>query len=479
MKYIYFLALLFFAQISYSINVELSSYSFYGLQPYTEMYFRVEGKSIKWETISGKKTASANIIIIISNVKGEITAYDKFTLTTVATDSISDFLEVKRFKLLPGEYTVKLEAEDSHQLTGKLEMEQKLIVAKEKAAFTLSDLIPLAKIKKDSTSSGLIRNGYYMEPLSYHYAGVDQYQLDFYLEAYHSGLVVGDYFVQCSINEGTTKNINPVTVLTKYQKLAGVEVEPILLSFPVKSLRSGDYHFIVNIIDKSKKVIATRRTDFTKSNPEADIAYLETYNTDHNNSFVQKLKAEDMDYILKANLPITGQHQISTLGELLKSNKIKSQRQFIYQLWKSKAPSNPEESFKAYMEVAKAVDKKFYTNVGYGFQSDRGHIFLKYGKPSNVLTVETEVDAPPYEIWYYNNMAQTNQTNVRFLFYNASLAHNDFKLLHSTCLGERVNPSWEVELYKSVPNERVGNTVDATQVGENWNRNARRYFNEY
>jgi hypothetical protein len=42
-----------------------------------------------------------------------------------------------------------------------------------------------------------------------------------------------------------------------------------------------------------------------------------------------------------------------------------------------------------------------------------------------------------------------------------------------------VNPAWETELYKSVPNERLGNTVDAKQVGENWNRNARRYFNEY
>jgi hypothetical protein len=85
----------------------------------------------------------------------------------------------------------------------------------------------------------------------------------------------------------------------------------------------------------------------------------------------------------------------------------------------------------------------------------------------------------PPEIWYYHSIPLTRQTNVRFLFYNPSLVHNDFRLLHSTCLGERMNPAWETELYKSVPNERIGNTIDATQVQENFNRNARRYFNEY
>jgi len=100
-------------------------------------------------------------------------------------------------------------------------------------------------------------------------------------------------------------------------------------------------------------------------------------------------------------------------------------------------------------------------------------------KPTNVVSIDTEPDAVPYEIWYYNNMPQTQQTNVRFLFYNPSLSHNDFKLLHSTCIGERVNSAWETVLYKSVPLERLGNSTDATQVKDNWNRNARRYFNEY
>lgn len=73
------------------------------------------------------------------------------------------------------------------------------------------------------------------------------------------------------------------------------------------------------------------------------LPYLENYNDQVEHSFVQDIKAEDMDYILKAQLPITDRHQVSILGELLKSNKIRSQRQFIYQLWKAKSPIEPEK----------------------------------------------------------------------------------------------------------------------------------------
>jgi GWxTD domain-containing protein len=279
--------------------------------------------------------------------------------------------------------------------------------------------------------------------------------------------------------EGFISNINTKPLFSKYKKIGKNYTEPTLLYFPVNSLRSGDYHILVNIINKEKKSMASRKINFVKSNPIADIAFMENFNEFLENSFVQQIKADELDYVLKAHLPITDQHQVATLTELIKSDKTKSQRQFLFQYWKSKAGTNPGEAYKSYMEVAKAVDKMFYSNVGFGFQSDRGYIFLKYGKPTNVVTIDTETDAVPYEIWYYNYIAQSRQTNVRFLFYNPSLVHNDFKLLHSTCIGEKVNPAWEVELYKSVPAERLGNAIDATKVGENWNRNARRYFNDF
>ena len=130
------------------------------------------------------------------------------------------------------------------------------------------------------------------------------------------------------------------------------------------------------------------------------------------------------------------------------------------------------------MEVAKAVDKFYPSGFGYGFESDRGRVFIKYGRPNDVIKVDNEPSAPPYEIWFYNDFPQTNQADVKFLFYAPELGTN-FRLLHSTVRGETNNPQWQLELYKAVPNEiRCSNYIDATGVSENLNRRAAEYFNE-
>ena len=74
----------------------------------------------------------------------------------------------------------------------------------------------------------------------------------------------------------------------------------------------------------------------------------------------------------------------------------------------------------------------------------------------------------------------TSQSNVKFIFYNPSLAAGDYILLHSTARGEVFNPRWEVELYRNAPGELQGNNyIDGTQMMDNFSRNARRVFRDY
>jgi hypothetical protein len=90
--------------------------------------------------------------------------------------------------------------------------------------------------------------------------------------------------------------------------------------------------------------------------------------------------------------------------------------------------------------------------LGYGFETDRGNIFMKYGAPNDVVSVEDEPSAPPYEIWIYYSFPVTAQFDVKFLFYSPELA-NSYNLLHSTCENEINNPAWEQILYKSALSE--------------------------
>ncbi len=466
---------LIFSLQAYALQMDIRTYQFYGAQPYTEVYLRVDGHSVEWKD----KQASVEILMYIMDKDSNIVTFDKLELSLTTQDSISDLLQLKRYALAPGNYTIRVEGKDNFKKGNHLEMEQRLRISGQQEINSISDIVPLAAVRPDSSESPLVKNGLFMEPLAYHYADTLYNQIHVYVESYHQTKPEQDIYLQCAIIDGDRTTSNHKTLVTRVKKLQGLEAEPVLFSIPVHVIQSGAYYLHVSIIDKQKNMLAEQSSDLYISNPKADIALLEQYNETPENAFVTRIKPDDMDFVLKAHVPITDQNQMSTLQSLIRSNKIRSQRQFIFQLWKGRSPVNPEKAFNMYMEVARAVDKMFYSNVGYGFQTDRGYIFLKYGKPTNVLTIDDELDAPPYEIWFYNNLPVTSQTNVRFLFYNPSLAHNDMRLLHSTCIGERANAAWEVELYKSVPMEREGNTVDATTIGPNWNRNARKYFNEF
>lgn len=457
------------------MSIEVNAYNYYGLSPYTEIYLRAETGNLKIDSDDQGDFVALHILLFVSGEQGEIAAYDKFILKqSVSSGDMKDMLDVKRFVLPQGNYEIKLEVKDFNDPVSTIEVIKKWKVLSPDTPF--SDIVPLGAYHKAESDNPLVKNGIYMEPLPYHYVDTSFSKLDFYLEIYHTS-ETPDKLLMYEIKSSGMYNSG----IAKYKKLKNTPVEVLILSLPLDDVVSGRYSLAASLIDKSKIKLDSVETDLMVSNVRADLKSLERDSLGLENSFVKSLADEDMDYILKAHLPITDQHLTNSLRELIKSGKPGSQKQFIYSLWKTKIPENPEEGFKKYMEVARAVDKKFYIAAGYGFQSDRGHIFLKYGKPYNIISIDTETDAYPYEIWYYDYLPYTGQTNVRFIFFNPSLSNSDFILLHSTCYGERMDPTWEQQIYKSLLNAdmKAINVDNPNQVPQGFNRMARRYFNEY
>ena len=253
----------------------------------------------------------------------------------------------------------------------------------------------------------------------------------------------------------------------------------MLLKLPIDKLPSGNYHVLVEVFDKLKNTVDVKKIDFIRSNPEFDKEYWMSYNEDEDYSFVTDFSDEELDYALRAISAIVYEPKKSLMNFIIREAPPRARKKFLIDFWNEFSPSAPEVSYYKFMEVAKAIDIEFNSNVGYGFETDRGYMFLRYGKPSNVLSIDTEPDSYPYEIWYYNYLKETNQTNVRFIFYNKSLVHNDFSLLHSTCIGERQFPAWEAELYRKGLEVPGNNPIDDLNVQDNWQRNARRYFNDF
>ena len=101
---------------------------------------------------------------------------------------------------------------------------------------------------------------------------------------------------------------------------------------------------------------------------------------------------------------------------------------------------------------------------------------MKYGRPDDIVTEENELNAPPYEIWIYYELARTRERNVKFLFYNPTLATGGYQLLHSTSRYELQNANWEQELYRDAV-QPISSGVDANSMS--FTKRAREYFSDF
>jgi hypothetical protein len=86
-----------------------------------------------------------------------------------------------------------------------------------------------------------------------------------------------------------------------------------------------------------------------------------------------------------------------------------------------------------------------------GYQTERGRVYIQYGKPDMVENEQsdryrkamTNLNTIPYEIWYYYSMEEpVKQTDVMFVFVQQNRGNFNYRLLHSSGIGEVRNTEW-------------------------------------
>jgi GWxTD domain-containing protein len=306
--------------------------------------------------------------------------------------------------------------------------------------------------------------------------------LHFYQEIYapHKHEEGRKYMVKCGIYPGGQVSDTIMPLYLKQRRLPDKGLEAFFISFNLSELKSGMYHYKAEIFNDKKIKEAESHIVFANINQAIDLLSVDDYQRYMEKSFVNDMDSARVRYSLMALVPVIPENLSESLNTIINTGRADAQRFFLHQYWHEIAPGAPKESYLAYMKVAEMVDTEFYDTVGRGFQTDRGYIFLKYGQPSKIISIDDEPNTPPYQIWYYDAMEKTGQANVRFIFYSPSLVPNNFELLHSTCYGERRDPGWELKLYKNSPQDiQGGQGIDATEMGDAWMRRARKLFNDF
>lgn len=446
---------------------------------YLELYLGVPAKDVHFKkNDKGLFQGEVETILLIEK-EGELISGDKYLLSSPEDLEMSDFWDIKRIPLDPGLYDLSIEMTDVIDSSNTFGFKKQIKIDSLINNVRLSDLVFCSTL---SATEGLAfaKYNFQYEMLPYDIVSNKQKSLWLFSEIYGlEHISLKDYAIHYKVYDAFSYSGGDL-VLEGYKKKTNAQKAEIFVQeIDVEKLLSGNYHVCIDIITPEREVICSRTKDFSILHPEQDLitqAYDDSY---FETSFVQKLDDKELDYGLKAIMPQIPQNNIPILENVLKEGSDKSRRYFLYSYYSGLSQEHPELHYEQYMKIATAVDKTFSNNVGFGFETDRGFIFLKYGKPDDMIQVDQEPSAPPYEIWVYNEIPQTLQRNIKFLFYNPSLAGNDFQLLHSTCRGEVNNPNWETDLYGDALNEIPANRIDNKQVGDGYYRNARRYFTDF
>ena len=451
--------------------------------PYVELYIYVLGNSVTFEKAKGndQKVQAAVEVMILIKQGDQIVQYDRSLLNSPIATKAVDFTDVKRLAIPAGKYTVEVELVDKYFEDNQIVLSEQLVVEFD-GSIMLSDIQMLAGFKESQEENALVKNGIQMDPIPYHFYNKKYMTLPFYLEVYQPELAATNYIVCYQIFK-ILANGSREERFKQYKRRNSKETDAILYQIDISKIESADYILKVSVVNAQQEEIVSKEATFVRANPEYD--YLKSIEYFANTvgaeeRFTDKLDSTELRYSLRALVPVISQRDAEVLKIVIAKGEINAMRMFLFNHYEAQFPENPAFAYKKYMDVARAVDKKYENGFGYGFEADRGFYFLKYGKPDDIREVEDEPSAPPYEIWFYNKIIATNQNNVRFVFYNPSLIKNGHILLHSTARGEWNNPKWEAVLYsKSNSDIQGGNPVDGNQVRDNFGHQARRLYNDF
>lgn len=450
-------------------------------KPYLEINIEIAAESVTFKRIDSIHLQAGVETLILIKQGDKIVAYEKYRLSSPLVGGPQDLLDVKRMFVPEGEYEMEISFQDVHDASNTGAFTCPLTVSLSAGAH-LSEILLLRSYRPDNSESPFTKNGYFLEPLPFRYYDRTSTMLAFYAEIYHSGKVVkGDSYLVRYLVEKDLGNGKLELISVGSQRKKPSAIDALLVPVGISKMKSGNYVLTVELRNEANELLASRQVSFQRSNPFLDVEASELAADVVDKQFVKDLNEENLRFSLRAISPQMYGDDAEVLKNILQGTDLKAMRYFLFRHFVTLDPNNPEQVYLEYMKVAGAADQRFKSGFRFGFETDRGRTFMRYGRPDDLIRIEDDPSAPPYEIWVYYDFPKTQQKNVKFLFYNPTLAGEDFIMLHSNARGEINNPRWERDLYKRNAGEEYSgdNYHDATSMQRNVGRNARVFFEDF
>jgi len=416
--------------------------------PYIETYLSVIGGSAIYSKTDHNTFQGKIEVTLVFKQGDEIKSFKKYNLLSPEIkDSLTErvnFMDQQRIPLPNGNYEFEVSIKDLNSATPSFNTTQILKIDYPTDKISISDVEYIESTKKSTTTSILTKSGYDIIPYTSDFYSEDFEKIAFYAEIYNSDKLLGEnedflisYFIESF--EGNQ-------IVGNYKSFIREKAKPVsilLKSFPIDKLPSGNYNLVIEARNKKNEILISKKVFFQRSNPKASPLLM---TDDFQTSFVSKFSKSQLIEFIKSIEPIATNVEADFAHNQIVSDNDELMRQYFYNFWASRNETNPEAEWNTYYKEVKTANKLFSTAIRKGYTTDRGRIYLKYGKPNTRSVFPSEPSAYPYEIWHYHRIK--NFSNKKFVFYSRDLSTNEYPLIHSNMPGFINNPQWKIQIYR-------------------------------
>lgn len=398
-------------------------------KPYVDVFVSFNGRTVNY--VDGTANIESTILIkegihIIDFRKTKVSSSD-FSIDSIPVD----FVDVQRFSLKNGKYGVEVILRDLNLEkpdTVKLNYPFELFFSSNKVE--ISDIEFVERMEKSDEQNLFSKGGYQIIPFVSDYYSRNRNEIIFYAEIYNSDnkfKTDGKYLAVAQITGSGGEVVGSYRRMMRHD---AKDVNVILSKFDISELFSGSYNVEIEVRDKENELIASNSLSFFRNNP-VPLGSLASSDSilDGEVLFTQMIPDREvlLEYI-RSMWPRADALERNIIDKQLTSSTTENLQQFMYTFWYKRDPNAPQEAWDKYYDMVKIVNELYGTQIQKGYQTDRGRVFLQYGKPNKLVDVPSEPSAYPYQIWQYYHIDR--YSNIRFVFYNRDLSTNDYSLLH-------------------------------------------------
>ena len=462
-----------------ALNANLATATFYSPQSNSvELYLQIDGRSVNYVRNPVDSTQiSAAVEVTITVTKGEeLVLLDRYVLNSPVGERPESFVDQKRYALGNGRYTLTVDLADAKMADNRTQLTREVVLDYPADKVSQSDIQLLSRQRAatDRDPASYRKQGRFLEGSATAFLDRQADKLLFYNEVYHADRATDSLLLITYYLEDRSRKEQPRRYREKTRKKRPRALVTLLYGMDLREVPSGNYQLVVEVRAPAGELLSRQEMDVQRSNPRYDqlLAPADTVATEA--GFTVGIDSSELRFSLLALVPLLSEAEGGFINALIGNRNVPAQRRYLEGFWTRENPADPRGGYEQFLRVARSVDATYNNGFGYGFQTDRGYLFIRHGKPDDMIRVENDPNAPPYEMWVYYDFPQTRQSNVKFVFFNPSLAKNGFTMLHSTARGYVNNPQWEIQLYSQAPDEIQGtNYLDATRMQDKMLRRAR------